>query len=135
MEKEASDKETMETIKETGKQGSGQRDTEQGEVEEKGELTNEQTQMEIDPQKDKGGEEERIMRKLLHEWRFLDERFIPEEHKQIYKEAFQKYKEKAGATATNKLEQIEMQGTQNSGMGSSGKGGRKRGKRSMSETI
>lgn len=62
--------------------------------------------MEIDTQKDKGGEEERIMRKLLQEWRFLDERFIPEEHKKIYKEAFQKYKEKAGATTTNKLEQI-----------------------------
>lgn len=37
------------------------------------------TQTEIDPQKYREGEEERIMRKLLQEWRSLDERFISEE--------------------------------------------------------
>eukprot|EP00253_Pinus_taeda_P012662 PITA_12662 len=131
------DEEGFKEVKNKRKSGkrNKRRDTRQGEVEEKGEQTNEKTQIEIDPHKDKGGEEERIMRKLLQEWRFLDERFILEEQKQIYKEAFQKYKEKAGVSPANKLEQTELQGAQNSGMGSSGKGGRKRGKRSMSKTI
>jgi len=38
--------------------------------------------------------EEEILRKLLDKWRNLDERFIPEEDKKLYKEIFQKYKEK-----------------------------------------
>lgn len=37
------------------------------------------------------------MKKLLQEWKNLDERFIPESHKQQYKEAFQKYKENKGS--------------------------------------
>lgn len=134
-EKEDNEEETMENLKESGKQVSGQKETEHGEAEEKGEQTNEQIQMKIDPQKDKEGEEERIMRKLLLEWRLLDERFVPEEQKQIYKEAFQKYKEKVGERVANKLEKIEIQGNQNMGMSNSGKGGRKRGRRLMIETI
>jgi len=135
LEKEVSDEEPMEILKEVGKQEIGKEDIEQGEVEEKEEHANEETPMEVDIQKDKGGEEERTMRKLLHEWRYLDERFILEEKKQRYKEAFQKYKEKTGGLAVNNLEQIRMQGEQNLGMGNSGKGGRKRGRRTMSKTI
>lgn len=75
------------------------------------------------------------MRKLLQEWRLLDERFIPDEQKQMYKEAFQTYKEKVGVPIANKLEPIELQGNQNIEMSSSSKGGRKRGRRSISETI
>ena len=35
--------------------------------------------------------EEEVLLKLLDEWRHLDERFIPEEKKRIYKETFQQY--------------------------------------------
>jgi len=65
------------------------------------------------------------MRRLLQEWRFLDERFIPEEKKQLYKEMFQKYKEKLGVPSTSQPKQLGVQGTQNIGMGNTTKGGRK----------
>jgi len=48
----------------------------------------EQSQMEIDPQKESGNDEERVMKRLLQDWRNLDERFILEEQKQLYKEMF-----------------------------------------------
>lgn len=35
--------------------------------------------------------EEEVLRKLLNEWRHLDERFIPEEKKGLYRETFQQY--------------------------------------------
>jgi len=57
----------------------------------------EQMQRESENRKDNGAEEERIMKKLLQEWKNLDERFIPESQKQQYKEAFQKYKENKGS--------------------------------------
>lgn len=94
-----------------------------------------QTQMEVDPQKDKESEEEQIMRILLHEWRHLDERFIPEEQKQLYKDMFQKYKEKVGEIMANQPEQLGAQGTQSIRMGNAGKGGRKRGRWPMTENI
>jgi len=50
--------------------------------------------MEIDLQLEQEGEEEQIMRKLLQEWKHLDEQFIPKDQKQLYKDMFQKYKEK-----------------------------------------
>jgi len=75
------------------------------------------------------------MRRLLQEWRLLDERFIPEEQKQLYKEMLKKYKEKVGELAVSQLEQLGVQGTQNIGLGSIGKGGRKRGRCLMRETI
>lgn len=53
----------------------------------------------------------------------------------MYKEAFQGYKEKKGITEDKKIGKMEMQETQNLGMRSAGKGGRKRGRRTMSETI
>jgi len=34
------------------------------------------------------------LRKLLNEWKNLDERFIPEEQKRLYIETFQQYKTK-----------------------------------------
>jgi len=71
------------------------------------------------------------MRKLLQEWKMLDERFIPEEQKQMYKEAFQRYKEKKGITEDRRVGKMEMQETQNLGMSSTSKGGR----RTLSETI
>lgn len=57
----------------------------------------ETTIMEIDPRK---GEElsieEEFLKKLLNEWRHLDERFIPEDQKKLYKETFQQYRYKQG---------------------------------------
>ena len=64
--------------------------------------------MEVDPQKESGNDEERVMKRLLQDWKNLDERFIPEEKKQLYKEMFQKYKEKKGTLLTSQLEQTEM---------------------------
>jgi len=48
---------------------------------------------------------------------------------------FQKYKEKKEALIANPMEQAGFQETQNIGMGNSGKGNRKRGRRPMSEKI
>ena len=59
-------------------------------VESEEETQEEIGEMEIDPQKTKGEEEEQVMAKLLQEWKRIDERFIPEEQKQRYKEGFQK---------------------------------------------
>lgn len=75
------------------------------------------------------------MKKLLQEWKNLDERFIPESQKQQYKEEFQKYKEKTGCMLGTGADQAGSQGTQNLGMDGSGKGGRKRGRRTINETI
>lgn len=108
---------------------------EQGGVEENMDIPNEQSQMEVDSQKDRGSDKERIMRILLQEWKNLDERFIQEEKKQLYKEMFQKYKEKVGALSAKQPEQIGVQGAQSIKTGSTRKGGRKRGRHPMSETI
>ena len=55
-------------------------------------MPQDQTQMEIDPQKNKGSKEEQVMRRILHGWRHLDERFMPDEQNQLYKDMFKKYK-------------------------------------------
>lgn len=70
--------------------------------------------MEIDPRKTKGEEEEEVMMKLLQEWKRLDERFIREDQKQMYKEAFQRYKEKKGITEDRRVGKMEMKETQKS---------------------
>lgn len=75
------------------------------------------------------------MAKLLQEWKRLDERFIPEEQKQRYKEAFQRYKEKKGITGDKENQKTEKQETQIIGVSSSGKAGKKRGRRTLNETI
>lgn len=60
------------------------------------EARTEYIQMDMEFPKETEAEEERIMKKLIQEWKNLDKRFIPESQKQIYKEAFQKYKENKG---------------------------------------
>jgi len=125
----------MEIIKETNDNDIAHiRETEEG-VGESLEIRIEQTQIGIESQKDNGNEEERIMRKLLQEWKNLDERFIAETQKQLYKETFQKYKEKKGNTLENQIGQIGAQANHSLGMDSTGKGGRKRGRRTLNETI
>lgn len=125
----------MEIITETtGKTTSQIRETE---VEMGGsqENTMDQTLKGPENRKENGTEEEKIMKKLLQEWKNLDERFIPESQKQQYKEAFQKYKVKTGGMLETGADQIGSQGTQNLGMDDNGKGGRKRGRRTINETI
>lgn len=101
----------MEIIKETKEHGITQNreaEEEMGEIQ--GNIIG-QTQLRTNSQKDNGNEEERIMRKLLQEWKNLDESFIPETQKQLYKETFEKYKEKKGSTSKNQMDQTWTQGT------------------------
>lgn len=86
--------EPMEIVRET-KDKESETTVESGEEVGDGvEVVTKQIQMEMELPKENEAEEERIMKKLIQEWKNLDERFIPETQKQIYKEAFQKYKEK-----------------------------------------
>lgn len=86
----------MEIIKEAKEKeigmGKGEEEETMGNIDQ----TTTPTQMETESQKETEAEEEKIMEKLIHEWKNLDDRFIPESQKQLYKEAFQKYKEKKG---------------------------------------
>ena len=66
----------------------------------------EQSQMEIDPQKENVSEEEQVMKRLLQEWRHLDERFIPEDQAELYKEMFQQYKTKLGTIMISQPEHL-----------------------------
>jgi len=132
MENAVSAEEPMEFAKDTKETDSNQGNMEKEGTEGNTKMSIEQLQMEIDPQKDSG---RRVMKRLVQDWKNLDERFIPEEQKQLYKEMFQKYKEKKGTLPASHLDQTGVQGTQSTGMHSFGKGGRKRGRRTMSETI
>ena len=58
-----------------------------------------------------------------------------EEQKQLYKEMFQKYKEKGGVVMVDQPKQLGTQGGQSMEVGNTRKAGRKRGRRPMSETI
>lgn len=86
----------MEIIGEDKEKEKDPRKIERERPEEQGEDTTMQSHMEVEHQTTNAVEEERIMRRLLQEWKYLDSRFIPEKQKQLYKEVFQKYKEKMG---------------------------------------
>lgn len=75
------------------------------------------------------------MNKLLQEWKNLDERFILKTQKQLYEDTFQKYNEKKGSTSEIQMDQTGSQGNKSLGMEGTGKGGRKRGRRTLNETI
>eukprot|EP00253_Pinus_taeda_P027077 PITA_27077 len=93
------------------------------------------SRMEVENPTENEAEEEKIMRKILQEWKYLDSRFIPEKQKQLYKEAFQKYKEKKGEPPDKPTTTESEQDSEDKGLGSSGKNSRKRGQKPMSETI
>eukprot|EP00253_Pinus_taeda_P004365 PITA_04365 len=93
------------------------------------------SRMEVENPTENEAEEEKIMRKLLQEWKYLDSRFIPEIQKQLYKEVFQKYKEKKGEPPDRPATTESEQDSEDKGLGSSGKNSRKRGRKPMSETI
>lgn len=65
----------------------------------------------------------------------MDEWFILEDQKQLYKDMFQRYKEKRGRWKAKQPEKLGSQGDQNTETGTIGKSGRKRVRRPMSETI
>ena len=79
--------------------------------------------------------EEEILRKLLDEWRHLDERFILEEEKKLYRETFQKYKEKQDEGKTEMVEKLGIQPDNNQGKQNKAKGGKKRVRRNIQEAI
>ena len=57
----------------------------------------ETTTMEIDPSKgEELSMEEDVLKKLLNEWRHLDEIFILEDQKRLYRDTFQQYQAKQG---------------------------------------
>jgi len=125
----------MEIIKEAGDKATKiDRETEAG-ARENVEIPTELVQMETEQQKENEIEEERIMRKLIQEWKNLDERFIPEAQKQVYKEAFKKYKEKKGKTLEDQTGITGVKESSIMGMDNTGKGSRKRGRKTMNETI
>eukprot|EP00253_Pinus_taeda_P008746 PITA_08746 len=103
--------------------------------EEKSTETELESQMEVENPPENEAEEEKIMRRLLQEWKYLDSRFIPEKQKQLYKEVFQKYKEKKGEPPDKPAMIESEQGNEDKGMCSSSKNNRKRGRKTMSETI
>eukprot|EP00253_Pinus_taeda_P002797 PITA_02797 len=75
------------------------------------------------------------MKKLIQEWKNLDERFILESQKQQYKEAFQKYKARKGSMMETGSDQTGSPGLQHTGMDGPGKGGRKRRRKPLNEMI
>lgn len=79
-----------------------------------------QVHMEIDNQKEDLSVEEQVMKHLLQEWRHLDEHFIPEDQKQLYKETFQQYKSKQGTTIIVQLEHLGSQASQAQDLGPQG---------------
>lgn len=66
------------------------------------------TEMEINRGEDLRIEEE-VLRKLLNEWRNLDEQFIPEDQKIFYAETFQQYQAKQGKGKSEMEEHQESQ--------------------------
>lgn len=94
-----------------------------------------ESQMEVENPPENEAEEEKIMRRLLQEWKYLDSKFIPEKQKQLYKEVFQKYKEKNGEPPDKPVMMESEQGDGDKGVGNSGKNSRKRGRKKLSETI
>lgn len=115
--------------------GTDLRKTSREQPEEKATETELASRMEVENPPENEAEEEKTMRKLLQEWKYLDNRFIPEKQKQLYKEVFQKYKEKKGEPLDNPTMTESEQESEDKGMGSSGKNNRKRGQKPMSETI
>ena len=51
----------------------------------------EKIRMEVEHNKEELSAEERVLKRLLNEWRNVDDRFIPLEQKQLYKETFENY--------------------------------------------
>eukprot|EP00253_Pinus_taeda_P017343 PITA_17343 len=104
-------------------------------LEEKESETEQASRMDVENPIENEAEEEKIMRKLLQEWKYLDHRFIPEKQKQLYKEVFQKYKEKKGEAPDRPNTNENEQDSEDKGLGNSGKINRKRGRKTMNETI
>jgi len=79
--------------------------------------------------------EEEVLRKLLEEWKHLDERFIPEQQKKLYRETFQQYQEKQGKGKLGMVEKLGLQQDNTQDIQSKTKGGKKRGRKNIQESI
>jgi len=84
-------------------------------------------QMEIDQESSREdlSQEEEVLEKLLQEWKYLDERFIPETQKKLYTETFQQYKAKLEKGKAPKTENQETQKETRSDQNGQTKGGKK----------
>lgn len=74
-------------------------------------------------------QEEEVLENLLHEWKNLDERFIPEEQKNLYTETFQQYKSKLEKGKASSVENQETQKESRYEQNGSNKGGENRKKK------
>lgn len=70
-------------------------------------------------------QEEVVLENLLHEWKNLDERFIPEEQKKLYTKTFQQYKSKLEKGNASLAENQETQKESKYEQNGSNKGGKK----------
>ena len=127
--------EPMDIFQESGGKNAVQGETSKEEPEEGIETQNNQSQMETEQQQENEAEEEIVMKKLIQEWKNLDERFIPDQQKQMYKEAFQKFKERNKGNMENQDATTGEQGKEQLGIGGSGKSSRKRGRKRLNETF
>ena len=92
--------------------------------------------MEIDPSKgEEINMEEKVLKKLLNEWRHLDEIFIPKDQKILYRETFQQYQDKQGQGQVEITEQLRMHQENPQEYSNKMKGGKKRGRRNLQESI
>ena len=82
------------------------------ETQEQEKETEEQTdQMETDHESSREdlSQEAEVLENLLHEWKNLDKRFIPEDRKKLYTETFQHYKTKLEKGKASSAEKQETQ--------------------------
>jgi len=84
-----------------------------------------ETLIEIDNQKEDISIEEQVIKRLLQEWRHIDERFIPKDQKQLYKETFQRYRYKQKSAIISQPKQLGAQANQGQEIGTQGKGAEK----------
>lgn len=95
----------------------------------------EKNPMEINTQKEDISVEEQVMKQFLLKWRHLDEHFIPEDQKKLYKETFQQYKVKQGNAIIAQPKHLGSQGREGKELVTLGKRGNKQGRRPMNESI
>lgn len=81
--------------------------------------------MEIESQKEDLTVKEQVMKFLLSEWRQIDERFILEGQKKLYKHTFQQYQAKQGMLGVDQLDHLGSKESQVMEQGTQGKGGEK----------
>lgn len=85
----------------------------------------EQMEMDLETNREDLSQEEEVLRKLLNEWRNLDERLIIEDQKRFYADTFQQYKAKLEKDKAMPEEYQESQKESKIDQTGQGKGGKK----------